>query len=572
MLKESLIDFSKMTVDRGPAADVLDYDGKNDLDFYKPTSDVVSILERFYIKEGIIDSDDTTLAQGDAPNRDKNAENSEWKEQDLVDIATKSGDGQSTDAGALPNGSQPNGYQDNLMDQDDTTQNKEIVDDFGVKPVSEGSLFEEFREMLLMNENASMVDTSAAETVPQGGTDVEQGDFEATAPSLGDPTETEDDYEVTPTMANTSKATMEESAEETTEENLEEALFEMEEEEDEVEVNAAPGGLEPTEDVIGGAPVMPAGDEDTVGDVEAQPTELEVPPVGDQVDQEEEVSFNDEMYEMVDEGDELEEALLEMEDDMADSQVDGEDEMATPEDDGDVEDTESAPVVGQEETLENFVEEADEFLAEDADDSNGGSDFFQEATEEDEEPAAVEDSAKTDGLFGGKDEGIPDSDKASSWSDKQIETENLDEMTELFEDTDTDDVPPGEGVTTMPNTGEYHNPDLGPDAGDGSRLEGVYEENDIFEDAMLENDDEPSLDSEPAEIKTGPAGDTTLPNEEPRPEEDQPAEIKNETVVSERQKQEESMVAKLLREFENVTSVDDVHLESVDLEDESFDD
>ena len=52
MLQESLIDFSKMTTHKGPAANVVSYDGKGEMDFYKPVSDVVSILERYYLKEG----------------------------------------------------------------------------------------------------------------------------------------------------------------------------------------------------------------------------------------------------------------------------------------------------------------------------------------------------------------------------------------------------------------------------------------------------------------------------------------------------------------------------------------
>jgi len=679
MLQESLIDFSKMTTHKGPASGVISYDGQGELDFYKPVNDVVSILERYYLKEGSLDADDTPIATGAGVGRDKNPENSEWVEQDLVDMATQKASGQSGSAsggpGTIPNGMQPEGYDANVMDQDDSSENKEQTPDYGKKPVQESiELFDDLEALLEMDlpDVESNDDTNEVQ-----GADAAAG---KDVPELGDSDEFVEDFEVRPDADNTSKATMQEMLDEALDDLDEMGLEDNEDpflEASELLEMEDEDTMEPSDDFGGGegVPVMPAGDDDSIGDEGDQETDLQVPPVGDQEDEidedessaEEEPEYGEnEMYENDAFGldEELEEGFLEGSDDLSEVSLDEmlqemDDDISSGEvDDAGVEDDDEEEADDLDESLDDMLEnlgdsgmgpddgepnvgpgpsgvesvdneigpdrgqgtpgegrradataealeEFDEFLWEDAED--GGQDFFQSAVDESgEEPVASEDSADTKDLFGGKDEGIPDSDKASSWAEvdesalfEDVDTERTApgksgndvvptgpaqtssdsmEFEPMEEDADTELTEPGKAGNAMSDIGEQHRTDLGPDAGGaGDKLEGLEESDDLFEEALKE-EDEMDLSSEPtggqpAEIQNADRG--TLPNEEPNADEDQPAKIENasltnEQVIRARKTNEENVVERLIREFENYSD-EDIILESVDLEDESFD-
>lgn len=171
-LQESLVDFDQMTVHKGPAADVLNYDGKTgELDHHRPVKNVVDILERMYTQESL-DGDEMPSGMGDG--RDKDPDNSNAVEQDLSDIATTTGEEQSSEAesggaGSLPNGSQDEGFEGNLMDSDDSTAaSQEASKSF--------------------KESSDLPPVATGENEPQGDTAI-TGD----TPVLGDH-ETETDY------------------------------------------------------------------------------------------------------------------------------------------------------------------------------------------------------------------------------------------------------------------------------------------------------------------------------------------------------------------------------------------
>jgi hypothetical protein len=182
ILKESLIEFDKMTVHKGPVEQVVSYDGKGELDHHKPVKDVVSILERMYFQE---DSDEQTEPVGMGDARDKDVENSESDEQDLGALGTATGEGNSSEAksggaGTLPNGSQPEGSAANAMDANDATSaSRETAEVFKES-------FELFESVL--EEMEALPNVETGENEPQGS-DAIDGD----TAQLGD-YETETDY------------------------------------------------------------------------------------------------------------------------------------------------------------------------------------------------------------------------------------------------------------------------------------------------------------------------------------------------------------------------------------------
>lgn len=181
ILKESLIEFDKMTVHKGPVDNVVSYDGKGELDHHKPVKDVVSILERMYFQE----DDESNEPSGWGPGRDKDAENSESDEQDLGTLGTLDGDGNSSEAssggaGTLPNGSQPEGAAANAMDANDATSASRETAEVFKESVE---LFED-----VLQEMESLPNVETGENDPQG-----ESALDGDTPALGD-YETETDY------------------------------------------------------------------------------------------------------------------------------------------------------------------------------------------------------------------------------------------------------------------------------------------------------------------------------------------------------------------------------------------
>lgn len=128
MLEESLIEFDKAEVNKGPAADIIAYDGDGEIEIGKSATDVVSVLERFYFQEEAMDADSSNVASGMGPGKDKDVENSEADEQKLADIATVEGENgsqstvaQTGGAGSLPpaNAPQDSFTQGGAMDAQD---------------------------------------------------------------------------------------------------------------------------------------------------------------------------------------------------------------------------------------------------------------------------------------------------------------------------------------------------------------------------------------------------------------------------------------------------------------------
>jgi len=139
-LKESLIDFERMQVNRGPAGDVVGFDGNGALKHSEPVRDVVTVLERLIgfdgekpeaeqVIEESKDSDIEEVATGEGPGKDKDPKNDESGEKDLGNVASTKGEGQSATPGTLPHGEQPDSYTDTIMDQDMDLIEKLFEDD-----------------------------------------------------------------------------------------------------------------------------------------------------------------------------------------------------------------------------------------------------------------------------------------------------------------------------------------------------------------------------------------------------------------------------------------------------------
>jgi len=119
LLTESLIDVnSELKKYEGTAGDIVNHRGTDTIATHKSVKDVVSVLERFYMKE---DSDEINLVGDNSGGEEAVGEPKGEKVQPDHTEDALSTPASKADGAALPNANQPNEFKDTIMDRDDAT-------------------------------------------------------------------------------------------------------------------------------------------------------------------------------------------------------------------------------------------------------------------------------------------------------------------------------------------------------------------------------------------------------------------------------------------------------------------